>query len=60
MRSAADGATHHAEQRENQADHHQDDADRPQNRDLRDKTNYEWQLPLNLGLEAFRTGRLWR
>jgi len=41
MRSAADGATHHAEQRENQADHHQDDADRPQNRDLRDKTNNE-------------------
>jgi hypothetical protein len=39
MGSTADGTSHHAEQRENQADHHQNDADRPQNRNLGQKAN---------------------
>jgi hypothetical protein len=34
MRSPADGAPHHAEHREYQSNHYQDDADRPQDRDL--------------------------
>src|SRR5262249_16410857 len=34
VRSPSHCAPHHAEQRKNQADHYQDDADRPQDRDL--------------------------
>jgi hypothetical protein len=39
MRSTTDGASHHAEQRENHADHDQDDADRPQDRDAGQKAD---------------------
>lgn len=35
--ATADRVTHHAEQRQNRPDHHYDDADRPDNRDLRDE-----------------------
>jgi hypothetical protein len=41
VRSPADSATHHAEQRENQPYHYQGDADRPQDRDLGDETDDE-------------------
>jgi hypothetical protein len=39
VRSPADSAAHHAEHHENQAYHHQDDSDRPQNRDLGQKAD---------------------
>lgn len=53
MRSTADGASRAAEQRKNQADYHQDDADRPQDRDAGQKADdekyyaecYHWTLP---------------
>jgi hypothetical protein len=35
--STADRVTHHAEQRQNRADHHYDDADRPDNSDVREE-----------------------
>jgi hypothetical protein len=41
MRSTADGAPHHAEQRENHADNYEDDPDRPQDRDLGQKADDE-------------------
>jgi hypothetical protein len=41
MRPPPDSAPHHAEQRENQTYHDQDDADRPQDRDVSQKANDE-------------------
>jgi hypothetical protein len=41
VRSASDSAPRSAEQRKNQADHQQDDADRPQDRDTGEKADDE-------------------
>jgi hypothetical protein len=39
--SSADGTPHRAKQSENQSDDQDDDPDRSQNRDLRDKPDYQ-------------------
>lgn len=41
VRSPSDSAPHHAQQRENETYHHQDDADHPQDRDLGDEADDE-------------------